>query len=187
MKVLIVVDVQNSFLPGGSLAVLNGDAVISPLVAAAKNVNLVVATRDFHPANHCSFVENGGTWPAHCMKGTPGAALAPEIDEIADIVISKGTKTEFDSYSGFQGTELSTILDSYDAKAVIIGGLATDYCVKSTVLDSLALGYPTFLLTDAIKAVNVNRGDGEKALDEMLKAGVLLTTVEKLLASSRTL
>ncbi|MBI2104107.1 MAG: isochorismatase family protein, partial [Candidatus Omnitrophica bacterium] len=155
---LMVVDVQNDFLPGGSLAVPEGDAVVPVLnryLEAFKERGLpVVASRDWHPPGHCSFKDQGGPWPAHCMMGTPGAAFAPALAlPPTALIISKGSDPERDAYSGFQGTDLHERLRLLGAQRLFVGGLATDYCVRETVQDALARGYAVILLQDAIRAV----------------------------------
>jgi nicotinamidase/pyrazinamidase len=181
---LLAVDVQPDFMPGGSLAVPAGDEVIEPLVAAAACADLVVATRDWHPAEHISFAERGGPWPPHCIATTPGAAIAPAIDRIADMVVSTGMDPEVDAYSGFDGTGLAATLRAQGVARVLVGGLATDYCVRATALDALRAGFETVVLADAVRPVDVEPGDGERALEEMRAAGAQLVTVEELLLSS---
>jgi nicotinamidase/pyrazinamidase len=173
---LIAVDVQGDFLPGGSLAVRNGGEVIAPLVALARSVDVVVATRDFHPAAHCSFVAQGGPWPPHCVIGTTGALITPGVDAIAQLVVSKGMDPNVEAYSGFDGTGLADILRGLDVVNVLIGGLATDYCVRATALAAQREGFITTVVADAIRAVAVNPGDGERALEEMRQVGVSITT-----------
>lgn len=172
--VLLAVDVQNDFLPGGALGVPDGDAVIAPLLRAAAEVDLVVATRDWHPTDHVSFAARGGPWPPHCVAGSHGALLAPQIDEIADVVVSKGHNPEADAYSGFDGTPLAGLLHGAGVSRVLVGGLATDYCVRATALDALREGFEVVVLRDAVRAVEVRPGDGERALAEMRAAGVRL-------------
>jgi nicotinamidase/pyrazinamidase len=173
---LIVVDVQNDFLPGGTLAVNDGDAVI-PVInecirRSTTNRLPIYATRDWHPAGHCSFVENGGTWPKHCVADSPGAQFAEDLALPDDVtIVNKGTDSEKEAYSGFQGTDLSDQLHAKGVKRVIIGGLATDYCVLNTVNDALASGFDVVLLTHAIRAVDLNSGDGDRAIESMLERG----------------
>ena len=169
---LIAVDVQRDFLPGGSLGVRDGEAVVPPLLRLAVDADLVVATRDFHPADHMSFVARGGPWPAHCVAGTSGASLHPDIDRIAQLVVSKGMSPDADAYSGFDGTGLDVMLRSLGVDRVVIGGLATDYCVRATALAAHAAGFDTTVVTDAVRAVDVQPGDGERALGELRGAGV---------------
>lgn len=168
---LIAVDVQNDFLPGGALAVPAGDEVIEPLIEAARDAGLIVASRDFHPEDHMSFAAQGGPWPAHCVAGTEGAALHPEIDRRADIIVSKATGADRDAYSAFDGTGLAGILSAAGIQRVLIGGLATDYCVRATALDALAAGFEVVVVAAACRAVDVEEGDGERALAELREAG----------------
>ena len=168
---LLCVDVQGDFLPGGSLAVPDGFAVVQPLVEAAAGAGMVVATRDWHTSDHASFAARGGPWPPHCVAGTPGAALHPRIDVIAALVVSKGTDPDRDAYSGFDGTPLAALLRAAGVTRVVVGGLATDYCVRATVLDGLREGFAVTVLGDAVRAVDVQPGDGDRALEEMRAAG----------------
>ncbi len=194
MEALILVDVQNDFLPGGALAVPEGDQVIPVINDLMSRFELVVATRDWHPADHLSFasqhpgrkvgeiIDLDGLeqilWPDHCVQGTEGAAFAEGLnaDDIHH-VLYKGTDRRIDSYSGFfdnghrKATGLADLLDDRGVKQVTIAGLATDYCVKFTVLDACRLGYETRVVRDGIRAVNLNPGDGDKAIDEMREAG----------------
>jgi len=187
---LIIVDLQNDFLEGGALAVPEGNQIIAPLNNAIKifqNQNLpVFLTRDWHPSNHCSFQEFGGPWPPHCVQDTPGAEITSDLQINENInIITKGTKFEPDEYSGFQGLDkdensFDTSLKQRGIKRVFIGGLATDYCVLFTVLDALNLGYEVYVLTVAIRAVNVKPDDGKRALEQMTGKGAKLTTTESL-------
>lgn len=178
---LILVDVQNDFLPGGALAVPGGDAVVEPLNRAAALFSArgrpVFATRDWHPSDHCSFRAQGGPWPPHCVAGTPGAAFAPGLRlPPATVIVSKATTAERDAYSGFQGTGLAERLREAGVTRVMVGGLATDYCVKATVTDALAAGFAVALLEDAIRAVEVQPGDGDAARRAMRDAGAVPAT-----------
>lgn len=172
---LIAVDVQHDFLPGGALGVPGGDAVVAPLVAAARDVALVVKTGDAHPVGHCSFTEQGGTWPVHCVAGKRGAELHPAIAALPGPVVDKAMALEADAYSGFDGTDLVARLRGAGIRHVLVGGLATDYCVKATVLDALRAGFEVTVLCDAIAAVDVEPGDGVRALQEMARAGAHFT------------
>lgn len=173
---LIVVDVQKDFLPGGSLAVAEGDKVVPPLnryIAAFQRARLAIfATRCWHPENHCSFASQGGRWSSHCIAGSEGAKFAAglELPKSATI-ISKATSRHKDAYSGFDGTELDDLLKERGIVRVFVGGLATDYCVLNTVKDALKLNYKTLLLSDGIRAVNVHQGDGKHAEEEMTSLG----------------
>jgi nicotinamidase-related amidase len=177
---LIAVDVQADFLPGGSLAVRDGDAVVAPLLAVARGVDLVVATRDWHPPHHVSFAERGGPWPVHCVAGSPGGSLHPDVDRIAQVVVSKGTNSEVDAYSGFDGTPLAGLLRGAGVTRVVLGGLATDYCVRATALDALREGFAVVVLRDAVRAVEVQPGDGDRALEEVRAAGGSVAAVATL-------
>ena len=171
-RALIAVDVQGDFLPGGSLAVPRGDEVVEVLVRLAEDADLVVATRDLHPPGHCSFAAQGGPWPAHCVAGTPGAALHPRVDAVSDLVVSKGRDPARDAYSGFEGTGLAGVLRAAGVTRVLIGGLATDYCVRATALDAVGEGFETEVAAAAVRAVDVTAGDGDRALEELRRAGV---------------
>jgi len=181
--VLIVVDVQNDFLPGGALGVPHGEAVIPVLNAAIKHFHdrglLIVVTRDWHPANHCSFRGQGGPWPPHCIAHTLGAALAADLRLPPDVtVISKAAMPDEEAYSGFNGTRLEGILRVHRAQRLFIGGLATEYCVLHTVKDAVARRFETYVLKDAIRAVNMLPDDGAKAEREMVSEGAHLITLE---------
>jgi nicotinamidase/pyrazinamidase len=175
---LIVVDVQNDFLPGGNLEVQQGDEVVpafNQYIEAFQSKNLpIYATRDWHPPGHSSFQEKGGPWPPHCIADSEGAQFGPDLSLPANaVVISKGTEMDKDAYSGFEVTDLDERLGFLSINRLFIGGLATDYCVLNTVKDALKLGHKVFLLQDAIRAVNVNSGDGEKAIKEMTDLGAV--------------
>lgn len=173
---LVVVDVQSDFCPGGSLAVKDGYLVIPPLntmIARFRDARApVVFTRDWHPRNHCSFKAKGGPWPEHCVRGTSGAMFPPLLHVPADaLVISKATRPKEEAYSGFQGTRLADILHKLKIIDLYVGGLATDYCVKNTVLDGIVEGFHVSVLGDCIKGVDVNTGDSERAIEEMRGCG----------------
>ena len=175
---LVVVDVQNDFLPGGSLAVPEGEAVVPVLnryLQAFQRRGLpVVASRDWHPMRHCSFSDEGGPWPAHCVMETPGAAFAPGLAlPSSTLIVSKGSDPAREAYSGFEGTDLHERLKQLGVRRLFVGGLATDYCVRQTVQDALARGYAVILLQDAIRAVNAQPGDGQRAEQEMLRGGAV--------------
>ena len=172
---LIVVDVQNDFCPGGALAVPEGDRVVPVLNALLRRAGLLaVATRDWHPPDHCSFVTQGGPWPVHCVAGTPGAEFhaALEKSRIEHLITNKATTRDQEAYSGFQGTDLADLLHGRGIRRLLVGGLATDYCVKATALDGRKEGFEVYLLTDASRAVDVQPGDGDRAIAEMRAAGV---------------
>lgn len=186
---LLIVDVQSDFLPGGSLAVPRGDEVVAVLngcLQAFRQAGLpVVATRDWHPPDHCSFRPQGGPWPPHCVAGSAGAGFAPGLQLPAQaIVISKATQQQSDAYSGFEGTALDQRLRQAGVGRLFVGGLATDYCVLNTVCDALRLGYQTVLLLDAIRAVDVHAGDGERAIARMLQLGALAASSQHIRAGA---
>jgi len=173
---LIIVDVQRDFCSGGALPVPDGEKIIPTLNKYIEKFSkagaLIVATRDWHPPNHMSFKDYGGTWPSHCIQGTLGAEFHPDLKLPREVkIVSKATSADKEAYSGFDGTNLERELKDAGIKRIFVGGLATDYCVKSTVLDALRLGFETILLVDAIKGVDVNPGDSERAIEEMIKSG----------------
>jgi len=175
---LLVVDVQNDFLPGGALPVPHGDGVIPILNAYIRRFEAaglpIVATRDWHPPDHCSFRQRGGPWPPHCIAGTPGADFAPGLElPTTATVVSKATEPDREAYSGFQGTNLERMLRNQGVRRLFIGGLATDYCVLQTVLDALNRGFEVYLLRDAVRAVDATPGDGARALARMEAAGAV--------------
>ena len=182
---LIIVDVQKDFLPDGNLGVPEGDAVVPVMNRYLEEFRQagrpIYATRDWHPENHCSFKAQGGPWPPHCVAKSSGAAFADELQLGDDVtVISKATTEEKDAYSGFEGTDLAERLRKQKVKRLFIGGLATDYCVLSTVRDALKEKFEVLLLEDGIRGVNVNPEDSEKAIGEMRALGARPITLENL-------
>ncbi len=194
MKALLIVDVQNDFLPGGALAVADGDQIVPVINALQEHFNLILATQDWHPADHGSFAANhpgkrvgefidlNGVeqilWPVHCVQGSEGAEFHVDLNKDNwAAVFQKGTQQNVDSYSGFfdnnrQGdTGLSAFLKGKDVDEIYVCGLATDYCVKFTVLDGLTEGFTTYLIADATKAVNLQEDDYDRALSEMAGNG----------------
>jgi nicotinamidase/pyrazinamidase len=179
-KALIVVDVQNDFCPGGSLAVANGDEVIAPLNELINEFlergQPVFKSRDWHPATAKHFAAYGGIWPVHCVQDTHGAEFHADLSDDPRItIISKGIDESADGYSAFDGTNLAQILRDQGVTEVWVGGLATDYCVKHTVLDALQQGFEVKALANAMRAVNVKPGDGALAIEEMRSAGAEIT------------
>ena len=176
---LIVVDMQNDFMPGGALPVPEGDSIVPRLneyIELFEGRALpVFFTRDWHPENHISFKGHGGIWPPHCVQNTEGAMFHKDMRMPLDnkFIISKGTSPDFDAYSGFQGTVLDSLLRERGVTRVFVGGVATDYCVKNTVLGALNLGYSAILLLDGIKGVDVKPGDSERAIELMLDRGAV--------------
>jgi nicotinamidase/pyrazinamidase len=169
---LIIVDVQNDFCPGGALGVSRGDEVVPLINRLLKHRWLTVATMDWHPAEHSSFEAHGGPWPQHCVQGTAGAELHPalESDKI-QLLVTKASHRDKDAYSGFDGTELANILREKGVKRVVVCGIATDYCVSATAHDALSEGFEVLVLEDAIRGVEVNPGDSQRALEALAKAG----------------
>jgi nicotinamidase/pyrazinamidase len=177
MDALIVVDVQVDFCPGGALAVPEADQVIAAINRLAADHRLVVATRDWHPPDHCSFRAQGGTWPEHCVAGTPGAALHADLRLPLDVhIVDKGVARDLPGYSGFESTGLDRWLSERGVNRVAIVGLALDYCVRATALDARAAGFDVVLHRDATRAVDLQPGDGERALAELAAAGVRILT-----------
>jgi nicotinamidase/pyrazinamidase len=179
---LILVDVQVDFCPGGALPVPEGDAVAPGCNRALAAAGwLTVATRDWHPPDHCSFRPQGGPWPVHCVAGTPGAAFHPALDVgRVRLVVDKATTRDAEAYSGFQGTDLAARLRSEGIRRVFVAGLATDYCVKATALDAAQAGFAVALLADAVRGVEVAPGDTVAALTAMREAGVTMITSDAL-------
>ena len=181
---LIIVDVQNDFLPGGALAVPHGDEVVPVLnhyidLFLTKGLP-IIATRDWHPVNHCSFHAQGGPWPPHCIANGPGAEFAAGLRLPAEfVIISKAAAPNKDAYSGFGDTELEAVLRSHGVRRVFVGGLATDFCVLNTVKDALDNRYQVYVLNDAIRAVNVHPGDGRNAEQEMVAKGAIMITLDQ--------
>ncbi len=197
MTCLILVDIQNDFVPGGALPVKEGDQIVPIVNRLQSRFDLVVATQDWHPLNHGSFAANHPgkkpgdvieldglqqiLWPVHCVQNTPGAALVPSLgaSRVARI-FQKGTDPEIDSYSGFfdndhrKATGLGEWLKAKSVSEVYICGLATDYCVKFTALDAVQLGFKTHLIEDACRGVNLNPDDIKRAMEQMSTAGVLM-------------
>jgi nicotinamidase/pyrazinamidase len=179
---LIIVDVQNDFLPNGALAVPNGDRVIpvlNKMIDDFKKANSpVFATRDWHPVDHCSFKEQGGPWPPHCVQNSYGAEFSKDLHLPKDaILISKADNPQQEAYSNFSGTDLSEKLAKLGIKRIIVGGLATDYCVKETVLDARKIGLEVVVIENGIEAVNVHTSDDKKAIQSMQDAGAIFVSI----------
>ena len=195
---LLVIDVQNDFCPGGALAVTDGDAVVAAANALMPRFDVVVATRDWHPPDHCSFasrhpgaalydtVEVGGVaqtlWPDHCVQGSEGAALHPELDQCGvGLILHKGASRDLDSYSAFfendhrTTTGLAGYLRELDVRRVTLCGLATDYCVRYSALDAARLGFEVTVASDACRGVDLPDGNVARALEQMRAAGIGIT------------
>lgn len=172
-KVLLIVDVQNDFCPGGALGVKDGDKVVPVINSIVDNFDFVISSQDWHPEDSVHFEK----WPPHCIANSNGADFHPNLkSEKIDLKLHKGTANKDDGYSAFEATNVS--LPDYLRKNKItnlyVCGLTTDYCVKASALDSLNEGFHTYVIIDAIKPVNINQGDDKKALDEMYQAGCIL-------------
>jgi nicotinamidase/pyrazinamidase len=196
MDALLIVDFQNDFTPGGALPVAEGDRIAGPINDLLDSFDLVIATRDWHPAEHGSFAgvdvdadawrgaDPPSIWPVHCIQGTSGAELHPALDEAkVDIVIDKAQDPNSQGYSAFQETRLGEVLRERGVDRLFVTGLATDYCVKQSVLDALRLGLDVSVVEDAVRGVDVEPGDSERALEEMEAAGAKRTTSSDVLAA----
>jgi nicotinamidase/pyrazinamidase len=175
---LVIVDFQNDFTPGGTLAVPGGDAIADHLneLAADPRFDLVVATRDWHPPDHGSFDSQGGPWPIHCVRETHGAELNAGLDRARlDVIVDKGQNPGTEGYSGFDETGLERLLRERGIDRLTIVGLATDYCVKNTALDALRHGFEVSVDSAGVRGVDVRPGDSERALDELREAGAEVT------------
>ena len=185
---LLIVDVQNDFCPGGALPVENGDRVVPVLNEYARRVagagGRVYLSRDWHPPETRHFKSGGGPWPPHCIQGTKGAEFHPDLAPPAGFtVITAGDNPFDDGYSAFDGHDadgvsFAALLDAHGTRRLLVGGLATDYCVRASVLDALKHGLDTILLLDAVRGIDVEEGDVARALDEMLRAGATTATLE---------
>lgn len=173
---LLIVDPQVDFCPGGALPVPGGDGVFPAINRASRKLPLAVASRDWHPADHVSFQARGGPWPVHCVAGTPGAEFHRDLDsDRVAHVFSKGTDPGTEAYSAFDGTGLAGWLRDHHVGRLYVAGLATDYCVRASVLDARREGFDVVVLTDGIGAVDVTPGDGDRALTEMRQAGATVS------------
>ena len=194
MDALLIVDFQNDFTPGGALPVQGGDEIGPAVNAIADRFDLVVATRDWHPPDHGSFegvevdpaqwegIDPPGIWPPHCVQNTPGAELHPSLDRAkVDVVVDKAQDPNTQGYSSFHGGNLAEVLRDRGVDRVFVAGLATDYCVKNTVLDARREGFDVTVVEDAIRGIDVRPGDSERALEEMRSAGADFTTAAELL------
>lgn len=180
-KALLIIDIQNDFCPGGALAVPDGDKIIpflnNYIKIFLKKGQPIFVSRDWHPGKTSHFLSGGGKWPGHCVQGTKGAEFRPGLKlPQSAIILSKGMAPDSDSYSCFdaydsEGRDFLSLLKEMDIEELYVGGLATDYCVRSSVLDALKNGFKVNLLVDAIKGVDLKPGDSEKAVREMIKAG----------------
>jgi nicotinamidase/pyrazinamidase len=193
---LLIVDFQNDFTPGGALPVAEGDRIAGPVTELLDSFDLVVATRDWHPEDHGSFAgaevasadwrgaDPPSIWPVHCVQGTTGAELHPALDQAkVDVVIDKGQDRNSQGYSAFQDTRLGDLLRERGVDRLYVTGLATDYCVKQSVLDALRQGFDVTVVDDAVRGVDVNAGDSERAFEEMEAAGADRASSAEVLAT----
>ena len=189
---LVVIDIQNDFCPGGALAVAEGDRVVEPtnrLIGHFRRQGApIFYTRDWHPANHCSFKQFGGPWPVHCVQNSAGAQFHRDLDAPDDAaILNKAWQPDSEDFSGKSSSELFTRLVQAHVRRVVLAGLATEYCIKATAHDARAEGFEVIVITDAIRPVNVRPGDGQRALDDMRARGVALLTSAEFLESFQTL
>jgi len=191
---LLIVDFQNDFCPGGALPVKEGDQIADPINRLLDSFDLVVATRDWHPSDHGSFegvevdpaawrgADPPSIWPVHCVQGTAGAELSPALERAkVDVVIDKGQDPNSQGYSAFQDTRLGELLRERGVDRLFVTGLATDYCVKQSILDALRLGFDVTVVEDAVRGVDVEAGDSERALEEVERAGAQRVTSSEVL------
>src|SRR5215212_2185585 len=160
---LLIIDFQNDFTSGGALEVPGGDEIAEPVKRLAPQFDYVFATRDWHPPDHASFETEGGPWPVHCVQGTQGAELHPAMQEDrVDGIVDVGAERDDEGYSGFENSKLEDLLRGGGVDEVVVVGLATDYCVRASTIDACRLGFGATVVTDAIRAVDVNPGDGDR-------------------------
>jgi nicotinamidase/pyrazinamidase len=197
MDALLIVDFQNDFCPGGALAIPGGDRIAGPIGDILDRFDFVVATRDWHPENHGSFAgvevdmaEWRGTdppsiWPVHCVQGTKGAELHPSLNrDRIDVVVDKGQDPHSQGYSAFQDTRLGDLLRAHDVDRLYVAGLATDYCVKNSVLDARREGFEVVVVEDAVRGVEVEPGDSERAIEEMEQAGAEFAPTDEIVPAT---
>jgi nicotinamidase/pyrazinamidase len=183
---LLIIDFQNDFTPGGALAVPEGDEIAEPVKRLAGQYDLVVATRDWHPPDHSSFEEQGGPWPVHCVAGTPGADFHPAMKGIElDAVVDVGRERDDQGYSGFEKSDLAEILRERGIDRVAVCGLATDYCVRASAIDACHEGFDVTVVSDAIRGVEVEPGDSERAIEDMKSAGARVATSAEVLDGAK--
>ena len=181
---LLIIDFQNDFTPpDGALAVAGGDEIGEPIQRLAPLFDVVAATRDWHPPDHASFETEGGPWPVHCVRGTHGAELHPAMDQVnVDFIVDVGRERDDEGYSGFEKSDLAQQLRDRRVERVVICGLATDYCVRASTLDACREGFDVTVVKDAIRPVEVEPGDGERAIEQMKAAGAKIATSDQRLA-----
>jgi nicotinamidase/pyrazinamidase len=185
---LLIIDFQNDFTPpDGALAVAGGDEIGEPIQRLAPQFDVVAATRDWHPPDHASFATEGGPWPVHCVRGTHGAQLHASLAGIdIDFIVDVGRERDDEGYSGFEKSDLAERLREKGVERLVVCGLATDYCVRASTLDACREGFDVTVVQDAIRPVEVEPGDGARALEQMREAGANVAGSEQLLASARS-
>jgi nicotinamidase/pyrazinamidase len=186
-KALLIIDFQNDFTSGGALEVPEGDDIAEPVKRLADHFDVIVATRDWHPPDHASFQKEGGPWPVHCVRGTHGADFHPAMEGIElDAVVDVGQGRDDEGYSGFENSDLARILRDHGVDAVYVCGLATDYCVRASAIDACSEGFEVTVVEDAVRGVEVNQGDSERAFQDMRDAGARVATSDEVLAGAST-
>ena len=184
-KALLIIDFQNDFTSGGALAVPEGDGIAEPVKRLAERFDVVVATRDWHPPDHASFKAQGGPWPVHCVQGTRGAQFHPAMDQVdLDAVVDVGRGREDEGYSGFEKSDLARILRDRDVDELYVFGLATDYSVRALVIDACKEGFEVTVVKDAVRGVEVNEGDSERAFQDMCEAGARIASSDEVLTGA---
>ena len=185
-KALLIFDFQNDFTSGGALEVPGGDEIAEPVKRLADRLDLVFATRDWHPPDHASFETEGGPWPVHCVRGTHGAEFHPAMEEIDRVaVVGVGREREDEGYSGFEKSDLAQLLRDHDVDEIYVCGLATDYCVRASAIDACAEGFDVTVVEDAVRGVEVSEGDSKRALADMRDAGAKVASSYELLAGAQ--
>lgn len=182
-EALLIIDFQNDFTSGGALEVPGGDEIADPVRKLADRFDIVMATRDWHPPDHSSFETEGGPWPIHCVQGTHGAELHPAMEDVeVELIVDVGREREDQGYSGFEKSTLGDALRERGVDKVYVTGLATDYCVRASAIDAAKEGFDVTVVEDAIRAVDVESGDGERAIEDMKEAGAKVATSDEVLA-----
>jgi nicotinamidase/pyrazinamidase len=183
-RALLIIDFQNDFTSGGALEVPGGDEVAGPIVRLAGSFEFVAATRDWHPPDHHSFETEGGPWPVHCVRGTPGAEFHPAMDGVrVDATVDVGRDRGDEGYSGFENSDLARVLRDAGVDEVYVCGLATDYCVRASAIDACREGFEVTVVEDAIRPVEVEPGDGARALADMGEAGARIASSDQVLGA----
>lgn len=181
--ILLITDMQNDFLPGGTLAIPGGDQIIPVLNKLSKQFPRVIASQDWHPANHISFKRRNGQWASHCVQRTPGAELHADLDQSKlSLIVRKAFDPEIEEYSLFtERSQLASMLIGAGIKRVFIGGVATDYCVRNSALDALRRNLEIHIVTDAVRGIDLSPGDSKRALDEIEESGGFLVVSSEII------